>query len=33
MSPGKFRFEPFKDKGVTGRFEVTVLKKDNLEVS
>ena len=33
MSPGKFKFEPFKDKGVTGRFEITICKKDNLEQS
>ena len=33
MSPGKFRFEPVKDSGVTGRFEVTIYQKDNLEKS
>ena len=33
MSPGKFKFEPFKDTAVTGRLEVTVYKAGNLENS
>jgi hypothetical protein len=24
MSPGKFKFEPFKDAGITGRLEITI---------